>query len=81
MVSRKPTVYSPETPMEVEPGLNEEAPEVPAGEPDHETGTAGDSARSKPGKSEAWRLDKKGNPISPEALYMRFYRRLRSALA
>ena len=81
LVTRKPTVYSPESPMEVEPGLNEEASEGPAGEPDHETETPGDSARSKPGKSEAWRLDKKGNPISPEALYMRFYRRLRSALA
>ena len=31
--------------------------------------------------SEAWRLDKYGNPCSPEALYMRFYRRLRSFLA
>eukprot|EP00435_Cladocopium_sp_Y103_P014655 s4821_g3.t1 len=30
--------------------------------------------------SEAYRLDKFGNPISPEALYMRFYRRLRSFL-
>ena len=30
--------------------------------------------------SEAYRLDKHGQPISPEALYMRFYRRLRSFL-
>ena len=31
--------------------------------------------------SEAWRLDKYGRPCSPEALYMRFYRWLRSFLA
>ena len=32
------------------------------------------------GPADSFRLDKHGNPISPEALYMRFYRKLRSFL-
>ena len=82
LCTRKPTVYSPGTPMDVEGGVHEEAPDQETTEePDNETPTAGVSESSKPDKSEAWRLDKKGRHITPKALYMRFYRRLRSALA
>lgn len=72
------TEDDPGTPGETSPGTAgdegngddamPEATAVPEGEP------------SKLPSSEAYRLDKHGNPISPEALYMRFYRRLRSFL-
>ena len=32
----------------------------------------------RPDPADAWRCDKHGKPCTPEALYMRFYRRLRS---
>ena len=38
-----------------------------------------ESTPPKVSESDKWRLDKKGNPISPGALYMRFYRSVRSA--
>lgn len=33
------------------------------------------------GTGDKWRLDKHGNPLSPPALYMRFYRSIRSIMA
>ena len=53
------------------------APNVPAELPAPE---AAPPAQPAVAASEAFRLDKHGKPITPEALYMRFYRRLRSVL-
>ena len=73
----------PQAPLET-PDTHEQHGETPPETPTPSPAVVGvpDLPRScKPDKVEAWRLDKKGNPISPEALYMRFYRRLRSYLA
>lgn len=71
---------TPSHPPSVAPSVAPNSPGegTPPSEPDtaQEGGNAhGDAV------DDRWRKDKYGNPLSPHALYMRFYRRLRSTLA
>ena len=56
-------------------GEVESAPKEPSGEPGEEQDDDDE------GGEEMWMKDKHGYTISPKALYMRFYRKLRSTLA
>ena len=49
--------------------------------PDAEAVGAEDDEPSTDGTDDKWRLDKHGNPLNPPALYMRFYRSIRSIMA
>ena len=48
---------------------------------DSENGNSSKGDGSKSPEHEPWRCDKHGNPLSPGALYMRFYRGIRSIMA
>eukprot|EP00435_Cladocopium_sp_Y103_P025551 s3436_g6.t1 len=74
--SRLPTTsFSPDeaSPDASTPG--EAHSEVPA--PSEAVGTGEDGAPAAP-EGKTWRTDKHGNPLNPAALYMRFYRQIRS---
>lgn len=90
LATRKPSVFSPLP----DPDQSHESPEAQAPvdpiepcEPElmHQEGghpeEPSESAKPAEPASEAWRCDKHGNPCSPAALYMRFYRKLRSVPA
>ena len=60
-----------------------EAAETPDGDGADEAdpGEAEPAEDGENGTGDKWRLDKRGNPLSPAALYMRFYRNIRSIMA
>ena len=75
LAQRKPTQES----------LSPQAPENPDPEPEAVTPRTGEDAEPRedqpcldPTDTEAWRKDRKGRLLSPHALYMRFYRDIRS---
>ena len=83
LAARQPTFPSPHEEAEPTPNMetpNTETPNVEGaggregeGE-DHQEPSGGDE------NPDAWRCDKNGAQLQPQALYMRFYRRIRSTL-
>ena len=77
--SRLPTtIYSPdEASPDGTPGEVPSEIPAPSGPGD---GPGEDAADAEPTAGKTWRTDKHGNPLNPAALYMRFYRQIRSTL-